>query len=176
MSESMITIERIENNIYVIRGFRVMLDRDLAVLYGVVTKALTQAVKRNLQKFPEDFMFKLNWIEVQSLRSQNVTLEKISAKGSHSKYLPCAFTEHGATMVANVLRSERATLMSIEIVRAFTRLRHVLGITKEVDELKAFVLKHANASDREFRRVWQAIEKLSTPPYKPERRIGFSLD
>ncbi|MFH0820539.1 MAG: ORF6N domain-containing protein [Candidatus Peregrinibacteria bacterium] len=179
---SLLPAERIEQIIYVIRGYRVMLDRDLAKLYGVLTKALLQAVKRNIKRFPEDFMFQLSWGEAQRLRSQFVTLDEKqpAGRGRYSKYRPYAFTEHGVVMLANVLRSERAALISIEVARAFIRLRQTLAshheLTKEMVDLKSFVLKHAQKSDQEFRKVWRAIEKLSMPPPKEECKMGFKLD
>src|SRR3989338_11003238 len=112
--ELLIPAERIESIIYVIRGHRVMLDRDLAQLYGVLTKALLQAVKRNNKRFPTDFMFQLTWEESNASRSQIVTLNerRSSGRGGNIKYRPYAFTKHGVVMLANVLKSERAALMS----------------------------------------------------------------
>lgn len=174
-------IERIERVIYVIRGQKVMLDADLATLYGVTTFNLNKAIKRNVQRFPSDFVFQLQKEEWNALIFQF----GISNKGRGGRrHLPYVFTEHGAAMAANVLRSERAVIMSIEIVRAFIRLRQSLAstqqLTKEVAELKSFVLKHAHRTDQEFRKVWQAIEKLSTPlpppPPAQQARIGFNLD
>lgn len=202
--------ESIENMIYLVRGHRVMFDRDLARLYGVETKVLNQAIKRNADRFPVDFAFKLTKEELDSLRSQIVTLDQaenslrshiaildstndnslrcqigtlekgvFSGRGKYSKYLPYVFTEHGVVMLANVLRSKHAVKMSIEIVRAFIQMRKMMTssekFTKELAELKSFVLKHAQKSDQEFRKVWQAIEKLSNPPSRNEGRIGFDL-
>ncbi|WP_316812896.1 ORF6N domain-containing protein [Pedobacter heparinus] len=115
-----ITQEIIQDKIFNVRGKQVMLDRDLAVLYGVETKVLNQAVKRNLERFPGDFMFQLSKDELKSIRSQFVTLDR---KGAHSKYLPAVFTEQGIAMLASVLRSETAILMSIEVMRAFVAMR-----------------------------------------------------
>lgn len=174
---SLIPVEQIERIIYVIRDYRVMLDKDLAKLYGVTTKNLNKAVSRNRKRFPEDFMFQLTKNEWNILRFQIGT-----SSGGYGgrRYLPYVFTEHGVVMLANVLRSERAALVSIEVVRAFIRLRQALvshqQLTKEVVELKSFVLKHAQKSDQEFRRVWKAIEKLAMPPPKEQPRIGFKLD
>src|SRR5437870_390940 len=108
-SKSMIPMERLERSILLVRGHRVMLDADLAALYGVPTKALNQAVKRNRDRFPRQFMFRLTWAETQALRSQIVTLDASGAgRGRHRKYAPYVFTEHGAIMAANVLNSEKA--------------------------------------------------------------------
>ncbi len=181
MKKSIIPSEQIAGIIYIVRGQRVMLDRDLAALYGVETRALAQAVKRNIKKFPEDFMFHLSWEEAKILRSQFVILKENqrAEHGRHTKYRPYVFTEHGAVMAANILRSERATLVSIEVVRAFIRFRQVLTsqkeLAKEVAELKSFVLKHSHKTDQEFRRVWATIDKLSAPPPYTQARIGFDL-
>jgi hypothetical protein len=112
--------ERVESRIYLIRGEKVMLDEDLAALYEVEVKVLNQAVKRNIERFPEDFMFQLASGEAAPLRSQTVTLN--AGRGQHRKYLPYAFTEQGVAMLAGVLRSERAVLVNIEIMRAFVRI------------------------------------------------------
>ncbi len=187
---SIIHINRIERIIYIIRGHKVMLDRDLAELYGVETKVLNQAVKRNIERFPKDFMFQLNVKEVEALRSQFVTLNITSltsqiviskGRGKHRKYLPYAFTEQGVAMLSSVLRSPQAIAVNIEIMRAFVRFRHVLSsqkeLTKIVTELRSFVLKKSAKTDQEVRKIWQAIEKLTESPNdKNKRRIGFSLE
>ena len=181
MNKSLIPSGQIESIIYIVRRQRVMLDKDLAALYNIETRTLIQAVKRNIQKFPNDFMFQLSWEDAQFLRSQIVTLDnrKSAGRGKHTKYRPYVFTEYGAVMAANVLRSERATLVSIEVVRTFIRLRQALAkqneLVKEVTELKSFVLRHSQKSDQEFRKVWKAIEKLSMPPPAEQRKIGFDL-
>ena len=123
-----ISVDRIENSIYLIRSQKVLLDRDLAELYGVETRVLKQAVRRNRKRFPGDFMFELTKEENQSLRSQNVILKR----GQHSKYLPFAFTEQGVAMLSSVLSSERAIRVNIEIMRAFVRLRDMLSTHKEL--------------------------------------------
>ncbi|MBN2095989.1 ORF6N domain-containing protein [Candidatus Peregrinibacteria bacterium] len=172
--KSIIPIERIECSIYIIRGQKVMLDRDLAILYGIDTRALVQAVKRNLERFPADFMFQLTRSEMVNLMSQIV----ISSWGGHRKP-PYAFTEQGVAMLSSVLRSPQAVKVNIEIMRAFIKLRQVFAshkeLAKELKEVKEFVLKNSNQTSREFRRVWQAIEKLSDKP-KGQRQIGFDLD
>ena len=123
-----VPIERITNRIYVIRGIKVMLDRDLAELYGVETKVLKQVVKRNINRFPADFMFELTKVENQALRSQNVTLKR----GQHSKYLPYVFTEQGVAMLSSVLKSDRAIQVNIQIMRAFTQLSQLLSTHKDL--------------------------------------------
>ena len=135
MSE-LIPIERIDVKILLIREQKVMLDRDLAELYGVETKMLKRAVKRNINRFPEDFMFELTKEESQSLRFHFGTLKL--KRGEHSKYLPYAFTEQGVAMLSSVLNSERAILVNIQIMRAFTRLRRILAshedLRKKIEE------------------------------------------
>ena len=174
---SIVSAERIENSIYVVRDKRVMLDQDLAVLYDTSTKRLNEQFRRNIDRFPDDFAFRLKKDEWKILRSQIATLKK--KHGEHRKYLPYVFTEYGTLMLANILRSERATKMSVQIIRAFIHIRQLMSshkaIAKEVSELKSFVLKHSRDTSQEFRRVWNVIEKLSSPPAK-NNPIGFSLD
>ena len=187
---SVIPIDRIEHIIYFFRSHKVMLDRDLAELYGVETRVLNQAVKRNSERFPNDFMFQLNTEETNSLRSQFVTLDRTSltsqiviskGRGKHRKYLPYVFTEQGVAMLSSVLRSSRAITVNIEIMRAFVRLRHILESNKElakvVSELRSFNLKRSAKMDLEIRRIWKAIEKLTEQSNdKSKKRIGFSLE
>ena len=164
---TLIPTERIEKAIYLIRGEKVMLDRDLAGLYGVVTKALKQAVRRNRDRFPEDFMFVLNPAEFQDWRSQFVT-SKADRKGL--RYPPMAFTEHGILMLSSVLNSQRAIQVNIEIVRAFVRLRQMLAsnaeLSRRLDELES-------KYDRQFKVVFDAIRKLMTPAPSNRKQIGF---
>lgn len=192
LKKNPVALERIEDFIYVLRGQKVMLDEDLARLYGVQTKVLNQAVKRNSDRFPEDFMFQLAEEELKlrsqivtsknsniSLRSQIVTLKK--GRGEHRKYLPFAFTEQGVAMLSSVLKSPQAIAVNIQIMRAFVQMRHVFSshekLSKEVESIKAFMLKTAQGNTQEFRKVWSAIEKLMTPEApKEQRRIGFRLD
>jgi hypothetical protein len=163
-----ISADRIERSIHLIRGQKVMLDRDLAELYGVETRVLKQAVRRNVKRFPPDFMFELTRQENQSLRSQNVTLER----GRHSKYLPFAFTEQGVAMLSSVLNSDRAIDVNIEIMRAFVRLRQLLAAHKDLArKLAALERKY----DYQFKIVFEAIAELMTPPEKPARKIGFEV-
>jgi hypothetical protein len=165
--------ESIESRILVIRRQRVMLDSDLAKLYGVDVKALNQAVKRNVDRFPVDFMFRLDWHEASSLRSQSVTLKKSaeSRRGRHAKYLPHAFTEQGVAMLSSVLKGKRAVSVNVEIMRAFVRLRSMIRHDRElVRRIDALEAKY----DRQFKVVFDAIRELMMPPApNPKRRIGF---
>jgi len=171
-----IAVEVIENKIFSLRGHRVMLDRDLAELYGVSTKALNQAVKRNRARFPDDFTFQLKRNEalvVFSLRSQIVTLKR----GEHVKYLPFVFTEHGAIMLANILKSSAAINASIQVVRAFIHLRRSVlnqeAILRQLKELEAKTGKH----DSELRKILEILHILLEPPAlppSPKRQMGFS--
>jgi phage regulator Rha-like protein len=163
-----VSIERIVSKIYIIRETRVMLDQDLAELYDVKTKVLKQAVRRNITRFPEDFMFELTQDENRALRSQNVTLKR----GQHAKYLPFAFTEQGVAMLSSVLNSDRAIQVNILIMRAFTRLRQML-VTYE--ELKRKIEAMESKYDYQFRVVFEAIKQLIDTEEKPKRKIGFEI-
>jgi phage regulator Rha-like protein len=166
---SVIPMERIERAIILVRGEKVMLDSDLAEIYGVETKALNQAVKRNASRFPVDFMFQLTAKEAESLRSQIVTSNE--GRGGR-RYLPYAFSEHGALMLANVLNSERAAQTSVQVVRAFVRLRQLLASNTELArKLDAMEKKY----DAQFKVVFDAIRQLMSPPAKPRREIGFHV-
>ncbi|HUW39981.1 MAG TPA: ORF6N domain-containing protein [Rectinemataceae bacterium] len=168
---SIVPVERIEGVIYLIRGEKVMLDEDLAELYEVETRALIQAVKRNVERFPEDFMFQLSKEEYDSLRSQFVILK--NGQGQHRKYLPYAFTEQGVGMLSGVLHSERAVLVNIEIMRAFVRLRRMLAGNAELErKLAAIERKY----DAQFKVVFDAIRALMKVEEKPKRKIGFSAE
>ena len=154
-SQSVIPAERIEQSILLLRGHKVMLDADLAALYGVSIKAFNQAVKRNRQRFPEDFMFQLTPEENAALRSQIVTLE--TGRGKHRKYLPYAFTEQGVAMLSSVLNSDRAVRVNIEIMRAFVRLRQLLASHADLArKLDALERKY----DAQFRVVFDAIRQM----------------
>lgn len=169
--QSLIPAERIEKCILLIRGQKVMLDRDLADLYRVSTKVLNQAVKRNLNRFPSDFMFRLTWQESSRLlRSQFVTLKQ----GQHLKYRPYVFTEQGVAMLSSVLRSDRAIAVNIAIMRAFVRLREILSTHKELArKLEEMERKY----DEQFQVVFEAIRQLMMPPEpKKKGRIGFRLE
>ena len=159
---------RIESRILLIRGQRVMTDSALAELYGVAAKILNQAVKRNLDRFPPDFMFQLNAEEAARLRSQFVTLK--SGRGQHRKYLPYCFSEQGVAMLSSVLRSGRAVRVNIEIMRAFVRLRQMLVSHADLArKLAALEQKY----DAQFKVVFDAIRELTTPPEPKRRPIGF---
>ena len=163
-----VPVERIERAILVLRGHNVMLDTDLAGLYGVETRALVQAIKRNADRFPTDFMFQLSEEEAGLLRSQVVILKK-GGRGQHRKYLPYAFTEQGVAMLSSVLRSPRAVQVNIEIMRAFVRLRQMLQTNADLGrKLAALERKY----DDQFRVVFDAIRELMAPPVR-RRKIGF---
>lgn len=166
-STSMIPQEVIEHKILFIRGKKAMLDRDLALLYGVETKALNRAVKRNIDRFPDDFMFQLSKKEYEELlRYQFGTLKR----GQHSKYLPYAFTENGVAMLSSVLNSKRAVQVNIQIMRTFTRLREMLMTHKDLKEkIEAMEQRY----DQQFKVVFEAIKQLLEPPEKTKKKIGF---
>ena len=159
--------EIIESKILLLRGKKVILDRDLGVLYGVETKALKQAVKRNLKRFPDDFMFELTQEEFNDWRSQFVT-SKSDRKGL--RYRPYAFTENGVAMLSSVLNSEQAVMVNIQIMRTFTRLREILATH---GELKLKIEEMEKKYDGQFRVVFEAIRQLMAPPVKPRKKIGF---
>ena|SRR5438132_1033919 len=168
-SNALVSVEGIERTILRLRGQTVMLASDLAQIYGVETRALNQAVKRNARRFPRDFAFRLTRheaVRIQRSRSQSVIL----MRGKNIKYEPLAFTEYGAIMVASILNSPRAVEMSIFVVRAFVRLRQVLQSNAELAEkLDALETK----CDAQFKVVFQAIRELMTPPMTSSKRIGF---
>ncbi len=164
----LIPSERIEKAILLIRGKKVMLDRDLAELYGVTTKVLMQAVKRNLTRFPKDFMFQLS--KNEALRSQIVTSKKRGGR----RYLPFVFTEQGIAMLSSVLRSEVAIHVNIAIMRAFVRLREMLASNKNLAR-KLHELE--KKFDEQFRVVFEAIRQWMEPPLEENpRKIGFRLN
>ena len=163
-------LRRIEQAILVIRGHRVMLSTDLAALYGVEPKVLVQAVKRNIERFPEDFMFQLTEDEHRILKSQIVT----SSWGGARRALPYAFTEQGVAMLSSVLRSKRAVQVNVEVMRTFVRLRRILaenaGLARRLDELE-------KKYGVQFKAVFDAIRQLMQPPLAPKRhRIGFATE
>lgn len=160
---TLVPIERIERKILLIRGQKVMLDKDLAGLYDVETKQLTRQVRRNIKRFPKDFMFRLR--KEEFLRCQIGT-----SKRGGRRYLPYAFTEQGVAMLSSVLSSERAILVNIQIMRAFTKLREMaIGYAKLKRKIEAMERKY----DRQFKVVFDAIRKLLEPPPQPKRQIGF---
>ena len=164
-----VSVSHIEQSIHLIRGPRVMLVSDLARLYGVTTKRLNEQVRRNIDRFPQDFMFQLTREEYDALRSQIATLK--TGRGQHRKYLPYAFTEHGAVMLANVLNSPTAVQASIQVVRAFVRLREMMithtELARRLDELE-------KKYDKQLAVVFEAIRALMAPTKKETRRIGFT--
>lgn len=161
------------NKIYVIRNQKVMLDSDLAELYGVETKVLNQAIKRNTDRFPEDFMFQLTESEWESLRSQFVT-SKIGRGGR--TYLPHVFTEHGVLMLSSVLNSQQAIQVNIQIVRIFTRLRNLLSEHTELKLEIADIKKHLQNHDKNIELVFSYLDKLIEKENQPRKRIGFKPD
>jgi hypothetical protein len=167
VNTSLIPAERIERSILLIRGQKVMLDSDLAVLYDVDTKRLLEAVKRNIERFPDDFMFQLTPEELEILRSQIAT----SSSWGGRRYAPYAFTEQGVAMLSTVLRSPTAVRVNIEIMRAFVRLRQMLASHAELSrKLDAIEKKY----DSQFKAVFDAIRQLMIPPDPhPKRPIGF---
>jgi hypothetical protein len=160
-SQSLIPAERIERTILLIRGHRVMLDKDLAELYGVETKALTRAVRRNRERFPDDFLFELSDDEFNNLRRHFGT----SSQWGGRRYAPLAFTEQGVAMLSSVLRSPRAVLVNVEIMRAFVRLRQILATHADLArKLDALEQKY----DAQFKVVFDAIRQLMAPPPEPK--------
>jgi phage regulator Rha-like protein len=172
-SELLIPAERIEKSILLIRGHKVMLDNDLAQLYGVTTKRLNEQVRRNLKRFPEDFMIQLTADEADSLRSQFATLK--AGRGQHRKYLPLAFTEQGVAMLSTVLNSERAIEVNIAIMRAFVRLRQIMSTHKDLAAKLEKLERKLGEHDEHFHVVFDAIRKLMAPPPTAAKkgRIGF---
>jgi hypothetical protein len=177
-TRSIVPAERIEQAILLLRGQRVILDADLAVLYGVETKALVRAVKRNAERFPADFMFQLTKAEFDDLWRQTGTSNLRSQSGTSSwggrRYRPYTFTEQGVAMLSSVLHSHRAVRVNVEIMRAFVRLRRVLAanaeLARRLDELEAHVGRH----DEQFAAVIHGIRELMDPPPAPKKgRIGF---
>lgn len=173
-SPALPSLELIEAQILVIRGQRVLLSSQLAVLYGVETRALNQAVARNASRFPADFMFQLTWdeLDVAASRSQNVILKR----GQNVKYAPFAFTEQGVAMLSSVLRSERAVTVNIEIIRTFVKLR---GMVAEHADLKRRLNQLEKKYDDNFRMVFDAIHGLMDEPLPGaygRRRIGFTKE
>ena len=165
-------IKNIESKIFVIRGERVMVDRDLAELYEVSTKVLNQAVQRNISRFPEDFMFRLTKKEKDEVVTNCDHLKKLK----FSSQLPHVFTEHGVAMLSGVLKSQRAVEISIYIIRTFIRMRKLLIMKKEfavkLKELEGKLGTH----DRQIQAIFQALHQLMSPPEKPKKRIGFHRD
>jgi hypothetical protein len=156
----------------------VILDADLAAIYGVQTRVLNQAIKRNADRFPEDFMFRLTREEAELSRSQSVILNL--SRGQNIKYLPFAFTEHGAIQAANVLSAPRAVAMGVYVVRAFVQLREVVASNKDLAQklvrLERSLVTLDIKTQRQFKEVYDAIRALANPPVPKRRSIGFTAD
>ena len=176
---SFLPVERIENKIYLIRGKKVMFDRDLAELYGVETRIINRAVKRSKKRFPADFMFQLNKqeAEIWRSRSQNGILNESSRfqigtlkRGQNIKYSPYVFTEQGVAMLSSVVNSERAIQVNIQIMRTFTKLREMLATNKELREK---IEKLERKYDQRFKIVFNAIRNLLSTEEKPKGQFGF---
>lgn len=182
MSKSVsVTEPLIESKIYLIRGHKVMLDIDLAEMYGVLTKALKQAVRRNIDRFPEDFMFELTKEEVQTLlhlqiqtpsRSQFVTLNR----GQNIKYLPFALTEHGVLMLSSVLRSEQAVQVNIQIMRVYSKMKELLLLHKDILIKLEQLEKKTDKHDEQIQVIFAYIKKLIEQPKERTERIGFKKE
>jgi hypothetical protein len=174
MSRSIeITEPLIESKIYLIRGQKVMLDSDLAEMYGVATKALKQAVRRNIERFPEDFMFELSKEESDGAsRSQFVTLNR----GKNLKYLPYAFTEHGVLMLSSVLRSEQAVQVNIQIMRVYSKMKELLVMHKDILVKLEQLEKKTDKHDEQIALIFDYIRKLVEQPKERTERIGFKKD
>jgi len=164
---TLVPSERIISRIFLIRNKKVMLDRDLAILYGVKTMVLNQAVKRNISRFPSDFMFQLSKEEFEFWKSQ-IVISKGDTKGLRK--LPYVFTEQGVAMLSSVLKSERAVQVNIQIIRIFTRMRYFLAHYKD---LKEKIEEMEQRYDQQFQAVFKAIQQLVQEEEKPKKRIGF---
>jgi regulator of sirC expression with transglutaminase-like and TPR domain len=167
-----LTDESIERRICVIRGHRVMIDRDLAKIYGVSTSRLNEQVKRNKSRFPEDFAFRLTQEEMENWISQFATSNSSVKMGLRK--LPRAFTEHGAVAAAFILNSPVAVASSIQIVRAFNRLRRMALAHKDLTLALAELARHVAGHDEQFNAVFKVLRRLMNPPAKPRKQIGFS--
>ena len=165
---NLIVFEQIENKIYNIRGERVMLDSDLAEIYNVTTKRLNEQVRRNADRFPEDFMFQLTEKEVEGMRSQIATASK-----RNIRFRPYVFTEHGAVMLASVLNSPTAIEASIKVVRAFIKMRSILALHQDLADRIEELEKSADKHDRKFAVVFQLLGEIKRDPKFLKRKIGF---
>jgi hypothetical protein len=170
--------ERILRSVIHLRGERVILDRELAAIYGVSTKRLNEQVRRNIERFPADFMFQLTDEEAKSLRSQFATLD--AGRGRYAKYQPCAFTEHGAVQAANVLNSPHAVAMGIYVVRVFVQLRQFGSFQEDVRralaDLEKTMVEMDEKNRRRFRLVYEVLDALTKSPAAKRRPIGFTAD
>jgi len=165
----------VESLIHTVRGQKIILDTDLAIIYGVEIRRLNEQVKRNADRFPDDFMFQLTlaeWEKLRRLRSQNATLKR----GQHRKYPPYVFTEHGALMAANILKSKTAVSMCIYVVRAFIRMREELTSRRDLEERLDQIEKILLVHDTELKELFEKIRPLLLPPpEKPRKKIGFEV-
>lgn len=176
--QSIVPVERVELSIFEVRGKKVIVDVDLAAIYGVPTKQLNQAIKRNAERFPADFMFKLTAEEAeawQRSRSQIVTLKR----GGNIKYLPHALTEYGAIMAATVLNSPKAVQMSLFVVRAFVKMRETLAshaeLSEKLDELESKLSARLDDHEKAILHLLRQVKEIVSPPYKRKRQIGFNV-
>lgn len=186
MTPPIVAVDTVSGRIHLVRGQRVMLDADLAELYGVATKVFNQAIKRNIERFPADFMFQLTAEEHDSLRSQIVTSNAIDPLRSQTvtlktgrggrRYLPYVFTEHGAIMAASVLNSPQAVEMSVFVVRAFVQLRELLASSRELADRLDDLERKLSTHDQAIAGLIDAIRRLTSVPAKPNRPIGFTAD
>jgi hypothetical protein len=167
----LVPVERVQSRIYLLRGEKVIIDADLADLYGVSTKRLNEQVSRNLERFPEDFMFQLTVEEKSEVVANCDHLHRLK----FSPTLPYAFTEHGAIMVASVLNSPRAVQASVYVVRAFVRLRNMLATHKELAHKLHELEQKTSRHDADIQEIVKAIRQLMTPAEKPKRQIGFQV-
>jgi len=166
-----VPVARIQKSIFLLRGQKVLLDMDLAEFYGVETRSLIQAVKRNIERFPSDFMFQLDQDEFDSLRSQLV----ISKGKGGRRYLPYAFTEQGVAMLSSVLRSKRAIQVNVAIMRTFVKLREILSTHKELAHQLVDLERRLEDHDEQIQTIFEAIRQLMAPPEKPRKNIGFQV-
>ena len=175
--QTIVPVESIAPSILLLRGQKVILDADLARLYGVETRAFNQAVKRNLKRFPSDFMFQLTEEEFRTLISQTVT-SKPGRGGTRKR--PYAFTEHGAVMAATILNSPRAVQVSVYVVRAFVRLRELLGthaeLAEALEELEKRLESRLDTHDEQIALLMETIRELMAPPHTPQQQIGFRTE
>jgi hypothetical protein len=165
-----IPVERIEKSIFLIRGHKIMLDADLAELYGVTTKRLNEQVRRNISRFLIDFMFQLDEQETSALRSQIATSKE--GRGGR-RYLPYVFTEQGVAMLSSILHSERAIQVNIAIMRVFVRLREMMATHKELAFKLVELEERLEGHDEKIQNIFEAIRQLMTPPEPPRKKIGF---
>ena len=177
MTKELVPYEIIENKIYIIRGQKVMIDHDLAILYGVPTKVFNQAVRRNIRRFPDDFMFQLTPEESLALRSHFVTSNMRrqfgASKRGGRRYLPYAFSEHGILMLSSVLNSDRAVQVNIRIMRIFVKIREMLSAHKDLARKLGQLEQKVSGHDVDIRQIFDAIRQLMEPPKEKRRKIGF---